>query len=74
VSCEYFKTDKKSLVAGAAIANPVVGRFSILSVVEGELESGQGRRFSKGKFLLLPRDAAPLTAVENSTVLQVTLP
>jgi hypothetical protein len=52
----------------------VVGRFSILSVVEGELESGQGRRFSKGKFLLLPRDAAPLTAVENSTVLQVTLP
>jgi hypothetical protein len=38
------------------------------------LESEQGQRFSKGKFLLLPRDAAPLTAVENSTVLQVTLP
>ncbi len=74
VNCEYFKIDKKSLVAGETIANPLVGKFSILSVVEGELESEQGRRFSKGRFLLLPRDAAPLRAVGDSTVLQVTLP
>ncbi len=74
VNCEYFKIDKKSLVAGETIANPLVGKFSVLSVVEGELESEQGRRFSKGRFLLLPRDAAPLTAVGDSTVLQVMLP
>ena len=33
-----------------------------------------GRKFGKGQFLLLPRDAAPLKALENTTVLQVTLP
>lgn len=73
-ACSYFKTDRKELCTGEGISNPVTGRFSILSVVDGILESGQGRRFSKGQFLLLPRDAAPLKAVEDSTVLQVTLP
>jgi mannose-6-phosphate isomerase len=73
-ACEYFKTDRKHLTAGQGIANPEAGKFSILSVAEGTLESATGRRFEKGQFILLPRDAAPLTAVENSTVLQVTLP
>lgn len=73
-SCPYFKTDRKSLHPGQMIGNPVVGRFSILSVVEGELESSHGRRFAKGRFLLLPRDAALLKARENTTVLQITLP
>jgi hypothetical protein len=52
----------------------VAEKFSILSVVEGALESECGRRFTKGRFILLPRDAAPLRAVEDSVVLQVTLP
>ncbi|MEO8615461.1 MAG: type I phosphomannose isomerase catalytic subunit [Luteolibacter sp.] len=73
-TCEYFKTDRKSLKSGEALTNPHPGRFSILSVVEGELESKGGRRFKKGQFMLLPRDGAPLTAVEDSTILQVTLP
>lgn len=73
-TCEYFKTDRKLLAAGQTIGNPEPGRFSILSVAEGALESTNGRRFPKGRFLLLPRDSAPLTAVENATVLQVTLP
>jgi mannose-6-phosphate isomerase len=73
-SCPYFKTMRKSLAAGQMIGNPVAGRFSILSVVEGALESPNGRRFAKGRFLLLPRDAAPLKARENTTVLQITLP
>lgn len=73
-SCPYFKTDRKSLAAGEGIANPVTGKFSILSVVDGVIGSAEGRRFPKGRFLLLPRDAAPLKAVENSSVLQVTLP
>lgn len=73
-NCAYFKTDKLSLAPGQVIANPAPDRFSILSVVDGAVESAAGRRFSKGRCLLMPRAAAPLTALGNSTVLQVTLP
>lgn len=73
-SCPYFKTERKSLTAGQMIGNPVAERFSILSVVEGALECPHGRRFAKGRFLLLPRDAAPLMALEDTTVLRITLP
>ena len=72
-SCSYFKTDRKSLAVGQTIANPRDDRFSIISVVAGQLE-GDGRCFSKGQFLLLPRGAAPLTAMETTVVLQITLP
>jgi len=73
-SCAFFRTDRKSLSLEEQISNPDPERFSILSVVEGELESTQGERFYKGQFLLLPRGAAPLRAVERSMVLQITLP
>jgi mannose-6-phosphate isomerase len=73
-SCEYFQADRKSLAAGETIANPRDDRFSILSIADGQLESEGGRRFGKGSFILLPRDASPLKALENSTVLQITLP
>lgn len=73
-SCAYFKTDRRNLSAGRTVANPDAERFSILSVVEGELESAQGRRFGKGSFLLLPKGGTPLKAAVDSTVLQVTLP
>lgn len=72
--CEYFKTDRKSLAPGETIANPRDDRFSIISVVEGEVESSGGRVFKKGSFILLPRGGAPLKAPEKSTVLQITLP
>ena len=73
-SCEYFKTDKKSLASGQTIANLNAGEFSILSVVEGALESAEGRHFGKGQFMLLPKGAVPLKALENTVILQVTLP
>lgn len=73
-SCEYFKTDRKPLAAGQAISNPRDDRFSILSIVSGKLESAAGRGFGKGDFILLPCGSAPLKAVEDSTVLQITLP
>ena len=73
-SCEYFKTDRKSLDQGQSLANPRDDRFSIISVVAGQLESAGGRRFRKGQFILSPRDGAPLTALEDSIVLQITLP
>ena len=73
-TCNYFKTDRKSLVSGEIIGNPDPARFSILSVTEGSLVSADGRRLGKGQFILLPRNAAPLHAACDSTVLQVTLP
>jgi mannose-6-phosphate isomerase len=72
-TCAYFKTDKKSLKAGETLANPG-DAFSIASVVEGSLSSAEGRSFGKGQFLLLPKGASPVTAAEDSVVLQVTLP
>jgi mannose-6-phosphate isomerase len=73
-SCEYFKTDKKVVEFGETITNPRDDRFSIISIVDGVLESDGERRFEKGQFILLPRDGAPLKALEDSTVLQITLP
>jgi mannose-6-phosphate isomerase len=73
-TCNYFKTDRKSLVSGEIIGNPDPARFSILSVAEGSLVSADGRRFGKGQFILLPRNATPLHAACDSTALQVTLP
>jgi mannose-6-phosphate isomerase len=73
-ACEYFKTDRKFLAAGESVGNHYGDRFSILSVVGGRLESPGGRRFEKGSFVLLPRNGSPLKALENSTVLQITLP
>lgn len=72
--CEYFKTDRKSLVAGESLKNPLAGQFSIISVVEGSLASTSGKVFGKGKFLLLPKGGSPLKAQVDSTVLQITLP
>ena len=73
-ACEYFQTDRKTVATGDTLTRPRDDRFSILSVVAGSLESDGGRRFGKGQFILLPRDGAPLTALEDSTVLQISLP
>ena len=73
-TCEYFKTDRKSLVSGEMIGNPDPARFSILSVAEGFLTGADGRGYGKGQFILLPRNAGPLHATCDSTILQVTLP
>jgi mannose-6-phosphate isomerase len=73
-SCPYFQTDRKPLTDGQSIGNPVEERFSILSVVSGELACRSGRRFSKGQFLLLPRNATALQAIGDTLVLQITLP
>ncbi len=73
-TCPHFQTDRKSLELGDTITNPRDDRFSILSVVKGELESSGGTRYQSGAFILLPRDGAPLTVLRNTTVLQITLP
>jgi hypothetical protein len=73
-SCEYFKTDRKIVRQGQTINNPRDDRFSIVSVVDGQLESVAGRRYAKGSFLLVPRNSQPLKATVDSILLQITLP
>lgn len=72
--CDYFRTSRKTLAGGESLGNPHPERFSILGVVEGSVKSADGRTFSKGAFLLLPRGVESLTAVESSVVLQIELP
>lgn len=72
-SCEYFQTDKKHISMGKTIGNPG-DHFSILLIISGKLEDSEGRNFTKGKCVLLPRNASPLRALADSTLLQVTLP
>jgi len=73
-NCRYFKTTRQVLATGDSIVNPEPECFSIVGVLDGVLVSAGGRRFAKGQFLLLPRDARPLHAERSTTLLQVTLP
>lgn len=73
-SCAYFQVDQLILNAGTSVGNPDPERFSIVTVVEGALESADGRKHVAGDFLLLPRGAEPLTATENAKILQTTIP
>lgn len=73
-ACEFFRTDRLHLRAGESVTHPNPDRFSILSVVEGRLQSPCGRTFEKGSFLLVPRSSPPIQAALPTTLLQITLP
>ncbi|MBT8037234.1 MAG: class I mannose-6-phosphate isomerase [Verrucomicrobiae bacterium] len=73
-TCPFFKVDQLDLKAGARIDNPDPQRFSIVTVVSGEISSRDGRTHVAGDFLLLPRDTPPLTANRDATILQTTIP
>lgn len=73
-NCPFFKVDRLGLSAGSSVGNPDPERFSIVTVVKGEVESGDGCTHVAGDFLLMPRSAAPLVAINDSTILQTTIP
>ncbi|MBK1853724.1 class I mannose-6-phosphate isomerase [Verrucomicrobiaceae bacterium 5K15] len=73
-SCPYFQVDRLSLSAGASVGNPDPERFSIVTVVDGVLESADGRQHVAGDFLLMPRAGEPLTATADASILQTTIP
>lgn len=72
--CPFFQVDQLDLPIGTSVGNPDPDRFSIVTVVEGQLESADGRTHIAGDFLLLPRGSAPMTAKNNATILQTTVP
>ena len=73
-NCPYFKVDQLDLQAGASLGNPDPERFSIVTVVSGELQSADGSTHKAGDFLLQPRNATPLTAIGATKTLQTTIP
>ena len=73
-TCPYFHIDRLNLSENTSVGNPDPDRFSIVSVVSGSLSSEDGRTYQTGDFLILPRDAKPLTTLENATILQTTIP
>ncbi len=72
--CPYFQVDRLELKAGTSLGNPDAGRFSIVTIVSGQVESSDGRQHAAGDFLLMPRNANPLTAIDDATILQTTIP
>lgn len=73
-SCPFFRTVRKHLRGDELVSNPSANEFSIFVIMEGSLKSAAARYFSKGQTLLLPRNSSPLEAVEETTILQITLP
>lgn len=71
--CEHFRVEKLQFEAGESVGNRNVGRFSILSVLEGDLV-GVGGRFGKGDTFLLPRGTGSLASAGGAVVLRTTLP
>ncbi|MFK7850790.1 MAG: type I phosphomannose isomerase catalytic subunit [Akkermansiaceae bacterium] len=69
-NCPFFKTTLHQLKRGEIISNPDPERFSLITVVAGELEGS----FTTGQTLLLPVSADPLIAKDETTVLQITIP
>lgn len=73
-SCPYFQVDRLALKTGTSVGNPDPERFSIIGIVNGELESGDGRIHVAGDFLLMPRGTPPLRTRSDATILQTTIP
>lgn len=72
--CEFFRVEKLELADGDLVGTGEIGRFCILSVVEGRLQSSGGRVFAKGDFFLQPAGGSSLIACCDSVLLRTTIP
>ena len=72
--CEYFKVDKYPLSAGVEFGNFDEERFSIITVVSGELRDEGDRVYVSGDFMILPRGKSKLKVTQDALVLQTTIP
>ena len=66
--------EKLSLTEGASLGNPQPNRFSIITVVSGSLKDDAGVVYNAGEFLILPRNANPMTVSETAIILQTVIP
>jgi len=72
--CPYFYMEKLQLTAGASLGNPQPERFSIITVVSGNVSDTAGGSYKAGDFFILPRGADPLTVTGDATILQTVIP
>lgn len=73
-SSAYFKVDKLELDSGTEMENPCVERFSIVTVVSGELCDDAGKVYVAGDFMILPRGASKMLARSDAVIIQTTIP
>lgn len=73
-SCEYFKVEKRELHSGTEMGNLDNERFSIVTVVSGELADEAGGVYIPGDFIILPRGASKLRVNDETLILQTTIP
>jgi len=71
--CGHFRVEKIVMGEGKSVGNREAGRFSIFSVVAGEVTCGDFV-FNAGDFFLLPQDGPFVVAATDSVVLRTTLP
>lgn len=72
--CEHFRVERLAADQGESVGNARDDRFSILSVVAGQLKDAEGTSYGPGSFLLLPAAAPALSATQSSTILRTTIP
>lgn len=73
-SCEYFRVVKQQLGGGDEVVNADDERFSIVTVVSGEVSDVAGAVYVAGDFMILPRGASGLRVLEGAVILQTTIP
>jgi mannose-6-phosphate isomerase len=72
--CDYFRVEKLVAADGDLVGLREPGRFCILSVAEGRIQSSGGRVFGKGDFLLVPAGGSALIACCDSVILRTSIP
>ncbi len=73
-NCDFFDVEK--LEISEPVKSAIPGRFSIFTVLEGEVECGE-QTFSPGAFFIFPADATDLTVCpksEKALILRTSLP
>jgi mannose-6-phosphate isomerase len=68
--CPFFKTTLHQLKPGESIGNESPDRFSLITLINGLLEGG----FTLGQTVLLPKNSAPLSAIEGTSALRISIP
>ncbi len=74
VDCPYYRVERHRIGIGDVVKNPDPSKFSLVTIVEGELSGTDGTRYDTGRFLLLSAGDEGLKAVGNCLYLQTTLP
>lgn len=72
--CEYYHVRQLDLAAGETVGNPEADRFSIVTIVSGEVFDSAGNSYIAGDFMILPVGADPLVAQSDTRLLVTTVP